>query len=522
MATAATTTAATTTTATTTTGATTPDDEFKDDFAADFRERAEDDELGDGADGRPGAAGAAGDSDAGSETEDVRVPDDARETEMLEAAAARPGELRSDPAYRRVMALAAGTEPAASAHEDQAAIVECNALLSRMEMAVEALHRRACRAYAAVFPELESLVPDALDYARVVLRYGESDEADLASILPSAQVMVVKVSKTNCKTSVRGADPAPVREAMDACREVAAVEADRASLLGFVERRMQRYAPNLSNLVGARCASLLVGAAGGLDKLACIPSNNVQVMGRRKAARVAGVVVAGAGSRGLTRHAGLLAEEAPVVARCPPQFRRRALRVAAGKAVMCARIDGARSDREGRSGARWREELERKIEAWRAPGPGKVKKPLPVPDAVKPKKRGGRRARREREILGLTQMHAMANRMSVSATSNVEYSVAAMSDGLGMLGEAAATGRVRAVQARDTQKLGERAAKKLRGIHAAGGRGAGPALSGFASIAFTPVQGMELGAKTSIASLSASAAGRSLAPPPGGKPSSSS
>ena len=43
-------------------------------------------------------------------------------------------------------------------------------------------------------------------------------------------------------------------------------------LLAFVESRMQSVAPNLSMLVGTAVAAKLIGAAGGLHKLAAMPS----------------------------------------------------------------------------------------------------------------------------------------------------------------------------------------------------------------------------------------------------------
>jgi Prp31 C terminal domain len=85
-------------------------------------------------------------------------------------------------------------------------------------------------------------------------------------------------------------------------------------------------------------------------------------------------------------------------------------------------------------------------------------------------------------------MRALANRQKFGeASKDVEYSVAAMGQDVGMLTEAS-NGRVRAAQAKDTQKLGAQAAKRLRSINA----GAGANISGFSSLAFTPVQGLEL------------------------------
>lgn len=51
----------------------------------------------------------------------------------------------------------------------------------------------------------------------------------------------------------------------------------RARIVDYVTGRMGMVAPNLSKVVGATCAALLMGAAGGLLALSKVPSCNVSV-----------------------------------------------------------------------------------------------------------------------------------------------------------------------------------------------------------------------------------------------------
>ena len=104
----------------------------------------------------------------------------------------------------------------------------------------------------------------------------------------------------------------------------------------------------------------------------------------------------------------------------------------------------------------------------------------------------------------MTTMRTLANREKFGqASDDVDYSMAAMGMDLGMLTQGA-NGRVRVAQAKDTQKLAQNAAKKLRPVNAAGGGGS--SISGFSSLAFTPVQGMELAPSSSSSSSSAAQA----------------
>jgi U4/U6 small nuclear ribonucleoprotein PRP31 len=382
--------------------------------------------------------------------------------------------------------------------QEQSRVERLNTILAKIDDSIVYHHRKCAMAYKTIFPELEGLLPDPLEYARVILAYGHSDEAnDLSSILQSAQLLVVKVSKTNCKSSVKNADQHKLNEALHCAQEICVLKQDRDEILTFLEEKMIHYAPNLCIVIGTRCASLLLGLVGGLEKLSLLPSNLIQNLGR-KAKAIEGIIT---GIPKKMRHAGVLASECPLVTQTPPHLRKRALRTVAGKLTLAARIDFSRRDPGGNHGKEWLEEIQKKIESWKDPGPGKVKKALPVPDAQKPKRRGGKRARRENERRGLTQMHIMANRISMTGNGE-EYSLSAMGESTGMLGNSSSTngGRVRTVQARDTQRLGDKANKKLKSMSVHMGRGGsgGGGISGFTSLAFTPVQGIELGVGTTM------------------------
>ena len=56
----------------------------------------------------------------------------------------------------------------------------------------------------------------------------------------------------------------------------------KGKLFTYVEQRMSFIAPNLASLVGAGCAAMLMGKAGGLSNLAKMPSCNIGVLGSQK------------------------------------------------------------------------------------------------------------------------------------------------------------------------------------------------------------------------------------------------
>lgn len=135
--------------------------------------------------------------------------------------------------------------------------------------------------------------------------------------------------------SIHGDDPLDGQEEA-ALKHLAAVaeEAERAQQVieQYVRETMEQLAPNLSELVGETIAARLVAAAGGLDKLAEMPSGTIQVLGAEKA---------------LFRHIkegtpppkhGIIFQH-EMVNRAPRKHRGKIARALAGKIAIAARAD---------------------------------------------------------------------------------------------------------------------------------------------------------------------------------------
>lgn len=232
----------------------------------------------------------------------------------------------------------AGTSQAA-AEEDEGEyelIVGCNEMVIEIDNEIEAIAKTVNDEYARRFPELDSLIPNPLDYARTVLKLGneiEMSEVDLTGILPSATIMVVTVTaSTTIGTPLPEATLASV---MESCEQVLTLSENKQKMLSYVESKMAVVAPNLSNLVGTAIAAKLIGAAGGLHKLAALPSTVLQILGSKKRNQ-SGVGGGGMGA-GVT-HGGFIAM-CDLVQNTPPALRNKVLRLVAGKGTLAARVD---------------------------------------------------------------------------------------------------------------------------------------------------------------------------------------
>jgi U4/U6 small nuclear ribonucleoprotein PRP31 len=198
----------------------------------------------------------------------------------------------------------------------------------------------------------------------------------------------------------------------------------------------------------------------------------------------------------------------PLVQGCPPALRAKAAKLVGAKAALLARVDAYGHDPAGRAGEEMRAAMAAKIEKWQEPPPAKTKLVLPAPDAAPKKRRGGRRARKEKERYGLTDVRAAANRAAFGVPEEEVY---ADDDvvGLGTLGGGGTgAGKLRLAARSQGVRLSAKQQKKYaRRLGPGIAGGAGPVSGLASSLAFTPVQGIELTDPAAAAAAAAAAAG---------------
>lgn len=162
-------------------------------------------------------------------------------------------------------------------------IVEANNLTAEIDNEVNIIHKYVRDLYVKRFPELESLVPNALDYIRTVELLGndlEASKVDLTDILPPATKMVVSVTASTTQGEKLEEDE--IERLMEACQTVTDLLDAKFKIFQYVESRMTFIAPNLSIIVGASTAAKLMGSAGGLTSLSKMPACNVLLLGSQK------------------------------------------------------------------------------------------------------------------------------------------------------------------------------------------------------------------------------------------------
>ncbi|KAI0207653.1 U4/U6 small nuclear ribonucleoprotein Prp31 [Lamellibrachia satsuma] len=296
------------------------------------------------------------------------------------------------------------------------------------------------------------------------------------------------VSVTASTTQGQGLTKEDLSLVTDGCNMAIDLTHYKEKIRKYVESRMTFIAPNLSIIVGASTAAKLMGVAGGLTNLSKMPACNILLLGAQKR------TLSGFSTTAIIPHAGFI-YYSDLAQKTPPDMRRKTSRLVAAKCTLAARVDSFHESSDGTVGDSLLAEIEQKIEKWLEPPPVKTVKPLPAPIEPTRKKRGGRRYRKMKERLGMTEVRKAANRMNFGEIEDDAYQED-LGFSLGTLGKSR-SGRIRGppVDSKTKAKISRTLQQKLHKNNQTwgGSTTVKKQIAGTASsVAFTPLQGLEI------------------------------
>ncbi|KZF26397.1 Prp31 C terminal domain-containing protein [Xylona heveae TC161] len=405
-------------------------------------------------------------------------------------------------------------------------LTQSNTLSTSIDSEIILVHKFIRDHYSNRFPELETLVTNPLDYAKTVaiIGNGPMDDikglasktdniigASLRSVLDGPTLMIVTVEATT--TAGRALSEAELQTVTRACEMTLSLDRAKRILTEYVQSRMNIFAPNLTALIGSLTAAQLLNFAGGLTGLAKTPACNLPPLGSKKQSQTGFATNVGVRQQGFLYHS-------PIIRGIPSDLKRQAMRIVSAKVILAARVDRVHNSPNGALGEELRQTCLERLEKLTEPPPNKGARALPVPDDKPSRKRGGRRARKAKEATAMTDLRKAQNRMAFGKEEKeVGYGAGEGTAGLGMIGQAN-DGRIRNLQIdqRTRAKLSKNnkgwgaatpvsgMASSLRGFGQGAGNNAavlrahglrssgvgGPTAGTASSLAFTPVQGLEL------------------------------
>ncbi|KAK5006954.1 hypothetical protein LTR28_005853 [Elasticomyces elasticus] len=415
-------------------------------------------------------------------------------------------------------------------------LTRSNTLSTSIDSEIILVHKFIRDHYSVRFPELETLVANPLDYAKTVAIIGNGPMEDIRSIITSSDNLVgqpldkvveratlMTVTLEATRTRGQPLSDSELATVMRACEMTIQLDRAKYSLTEYVQSRMTLFAPNLTAIIGSLTAAQLINYAGGIKGLAKTPSCNIAPLGSKKQAQAGWATNVG------IRHQGFL-YNSDIIKGIPSDLKKQALRIVSAKVVLAARIDSAHQSPNGTMGEDLKQACLDRLDKLTEAAPNKGPRALPAPDDKPSRKRGGRRARKTKEATAMTDLRKAQNRMEFGKEeAEVGYGAGDGTKGLGMIGQQN-TGQIR------TQQIDQRTRAKLSkknpgwggattALHGQGGGGGaggmassvrvggnatmlrmtagglrtsgvgvgGGGAAGTAStIAFTPVQGLEL------------------------------
>ncbi|KAK8027997.1 pre-mRNA splicing factor [Apiospora marii] len=437
------------------------------------------------------------------------------QSQSLDAQAINVGNIEDNPEYK--------------------VLTESNTLSTQLDGEIMKVHKFIRDHYSARFQELETLVQNPVDYAKAVAILGngpmDSDSIkslqestnnvlgeSLKSVLDGPTLMIVTVEATTTKG--QEVNQEELDRIIRACLMVVSMDRAKKTLTEYVQSRMNVFAPNLTRLLGSSLtAAQLINTAGGLTNLARTPACNIAAWGSKKQSNSAFATNIGVRQQGFVY-------QSPIIRGVPNDMKTKAMKAVTAKLVLAARADTGHTYPHGDYGDELHNQVLSRLDKLTAPPPNKGQRALPAPDDKPSRKRGGRRARKAKEATAMTDLRKAQNRMVFGKEEKeVGYGTGESTAGMGMIG-ASNDGRIRGIQIdnRTRAKLTQKhkgwggatpvggAASSLRGFGQGGGstidlRGKGIRTSGVgstiggggggaagtaSSLAFTPVQGLEL------------------------------
>ena len=139
--------------------------------------------------------------------------------------------------------------------------------LDDMEKTINILHGRLKEWYGLHFPELEKLV-DGDSFVQLISEFGSKDKmAEMKDVDSIGSEL----------------EPEDEKTIMEMASMIEEARSRRTTLQAYVESSMKSLAPNITEIAGPIIGARLIDLAGGLERLARLPTGTIQLLGAEKA-----------------------------------------------------------------------------------------------------------------------------------------------------------------------------------------------------------------------------------------------
>ena len=318
-----------------------------------------------------------------------------------------------------------------------------NDILSFIKIGIESLHTFMVEKYNRKFPELESLIPNLIEYANCVKILETSEnvtDLNISSLLltdahlSKEQIMVLTMTMKTGFNQLNKFDPGEKAQMMEACEQTNKLNEIFDIVNNYLSINVHLIAPNLTALIGPKVTSLLIAHAGGILELSEIPSCNLASIGKKKyQSHTHQTHFSGVRQEGYIYHSELIQSE-------DIGTHKQMLRMVCAKIALAARVDASLMNnnmnkdivRDSSLGNKWKEEIIQKIRKLHEAPVITNSKALPIPEDKPKKRRAGRKYRKYKEQFKMTQLRQLQNRVEFGKQESTVLDAFGEEIGLGM------------------------------------------------------------------------------------------
>jgi len=221
-----------------------------------------------------------------------------------------------------------------SADKVDTMVIQAVGLLDELDKEINTYAMRVKEWYGWHFPEMQRIVADNAQYAKVVLAAGfrtNVKDTDFSAIFEdeTLEKAVKEAAEVSMGTEIADMDIINIQALAE---QVLSMTEYRIQLFEYLKNRMNAIAPNLTILVGELVGARLISHAGSLMNLAKQPASTVQILGAEKALFRALKTKHDTPKYGLIYHASLIGQAAP-------KNKGKISRVLAAKCSLAIRVD---------------------------------------------------------------------------------------------------------------------------------------------------------------------------------------
>jgi len=153
-----------------------------------------------------------------------------------------------------------------------ALIIQVNGAIEELDKSINILVERLREWYGLHFPEMDRIIDKHEKFAEIIKKFGSRKQIEHPELS--------HFREKSMGMDLRSADIEAVRTF---AKDILELYALREKLSKYLEEVLKESAPNLNEVAGSVLAAKLISLAGGLQKLARMPSSTIQLLGAEKA-----------------------------------------------------------------------------------------------------------------------------------------------------------------------------------------------------------------------------------------------